>query len=198
MKTPNFPRILLSFTVIFVAVLLALAAVFSIAYRINGGAFSENSVAALDFPAISSDLSETRQAILAAAKQEYEDPKSPETYITGAWEPWCADFVSYIYKEAGYPFKNPNSGSWRIPGIYTLKDYFISVGRWQIPDHYIPEPGDVAIYDGGIFGGHTNLVLSVDGDELTTLGGNEGNKVNLMRFNFRDQKYGLQGFGLAP
>ena len=198
MKRTNFPRIFLSLIIITISLMLALIVIFAIAYRVSGGAFSENSVSTTNFPTISANLSKTRQNILSIAQHEYENPQSPETYITGNWEPWCADFVSYIYKEAGYPFSNPNSGSWRIPGIYTLRDYFIATERWHPFGSYTPEPGDVVIYDGGIFGGHTNLVISVAGNEITTLGGNEGDKINLMRFNFQDPKYGIQGFGVIP
>ena len=168
-----------------------------VVYNTSGSAFIKYSTA-VEFPDAPGGVSEVRQDILVIARREYDNPQPPETYIAGEWEPWCADFVSYIYKEAGHPFVNPNSGSWRIPGIYTLRDYFTISGRWHSADDYIPKPGDVAIYDGGVFGGHTNLVLATDDNELIALGGNEGNKINLMRFNYRDPRYGLQGFGVAP
>lgn len=148
------------------------------------------------FPPIEGMLhsSEVRNLLLLA-KKEYEDPKSGTFYSGGVQEPWCADFVSYLYKEAGHPFQNPNNGNWRIPGIYTLKEYFRSIGAWHSEPDYSPKPGDVAIYDGGFFGGHTNLVVEVGEDYIVTLGGNEDNVIHLGKFNWRDSKYGLQGFG---
>lgn len=63
-------------------------------------------------------------------------------------EPWCADFVSWVYKEAGHPLKNPNSGSWRIPGTYTLREYYEAQGAFRPADSgYEPQLGDVAIYE---------------------------------------------------
>ena len=142
-----------------------------------------------------SSLSDDVKALLSLAKAEYENPQPGTFYANGVQEPWCADFVSYLYKEAGHPFQNPNNGNWRIPGIYTLKEYFRSIGAWHPEPDYLPKPGDVAIYDGGFFGGHTNLVVEVGEDYMITLGGNEDNAIFLGKFNWRDSKYGLQGFG---
>lgn len=148
------------------------------------------------FPSIESlSQSDKVRDLLLLAKKEYEDPKPGTFYSGGVQEPWCADFVSYLYKEAGRPFRNPNNGNWRIPGVYTLKEYFQSIGAWHSEPDYSPKPGDVAIYDGGFFGGHTNLVVEVGEDYMITLGGNEDKAIFLGKFNWRDSKYGLQGFG---
>lgn len=198
MKRFNISHAFLVFIIVSVSLILALAVIHVIDQHVRGSAFGDYSIITTEFPIISEQLSETRQTILMVARREYESPQPPETYTTGNWEPWCADFVSYVYKEAGYPFSNPNSGSWRIPGIYTLRDYFVATGRWRAFDSYVPEPGDIVIYDGGVFGGHTNLVIATDGDEIITLGGNENDKINLMRFDYRDPQYGIQGFGVPP
>lgn len=142
-----------------------------------------------------SSLSDNVKTLLLIAKAEYENPQPGTFYANGVQEPWCADFVSYLYKEAGYPFRNPNNGNWRIPGIYTLKEYFQSIGAWHPEPDYLPKPGDVAIYDGGFFKGHTNMVVEVGEDYMVTLGGNEDNAIYLGKFNWRDPKFGLQGFG---
>lgn len=142
-----------------------------------------------------SSLSDDVKALLLHAKAEYENPQPGSFYANGVQEPWCADFISYLYKEVGHPFSNPNNGNWRIPGVYTLKEYFQDIGVWHSESDYLPRPGDVAIYDGGFFKGHTNLVVEVGEDYMITLGGNEDNMVHLSKFNWRDPKYGLQGFG---
>ena len=51
--------------------------------------------------------------------------------VLGVEEPWCADFVSWIMREAGLPLSNPNSGHWRIPGVYTWQEYYQSQSRFQ-------------------------------------------------------------------
>lgn len=140
-------------------------------------------------------LSPAVKSLLLLAKSEYDNPRPGEFYAGGTWEPWCADFVSYIYREAGYPFENPNTGSWRIPGIYTLREYLQAHGFWHPKADYMSVPGDIVIYDGGLFGGHTNIVVRVDGDYLVTVGGNEDNQIRLDRFQWTADKYGVQGFG---
>jgi hypothetical protein len=41
----------------------------------------------------------------------------PEVFSEGTAEPWCADFVSWVMYQAGFSLDNPDSGSWRIPGV---------------------------------------------------------------------------------
>ena len=134
--------------------------------------------------------------IIEAAKREWDDPKDALIYSEGNSEPWCADFVSYVYHEAGQSFKNPNSNSWRIPGTHTLREYFESTGRWYDKDSdYTPKPADVVIYQNGLFGEHTNIVLNVDGEYMTTIGGNENHKVQLRKFEYKNPLFGLVGYG---
>lgn len=158
--------------------------------------FSTNSLQGLEFPDVDAIHSSAEvKALLSLAKFEYENPHPGEFYADGVKEPWCADFVSYLYKEAGVPFVNPNTGSWRIPGIYTLREYLQENDAWHLEPDYHPVPGDIVIYDGGLFGGHTNLVLQTEDDYIITIGGNENNQIRLDRFQWADGKYGVQGFG---
>jgi hypothetical protein len=41
-------------------------------------------------------------------------------------------------RQAGTSLNKPNSGSWRIPGVYTLQEYYQSVGRFEAPDFQPP------------------------------------------------------------
>ena len=143
-------------------------------------------------------LSATRSDIIKIMEQEYKNPRSKLEYSDGIDEPWCADFVSWVYNSAGHKFKNPASGGWRIPGVHTLKEYFEAEGRWHDKDSgSIPQPGDVVIYGGGIFGEHTNIVVSVYYDELTTVGGNENDKIMMHKVDYNDGRYGILGYGSA-
>jgi hypothetical protein len=103
------------------------------------------------------------------------DAQSPgETYAEGSAEPWCADFVSWVMKQAGTPLENANSGSWRIPGVYTMQEYYQSVGRFE-PPGFQPRPGDVVLWgEHSPMGLHANVVVAVEGSAVTTVGGNEG------------------------
>jgi len=151
------------------------------------------------FPIIStSQLTTTQQKIVTLARQEYaKKPVSFDAnvlkYTDGNKEPWCADFASWIFREAGQPFNNPNSGSWRIPGVYTLEDYFQEKHRWQPAGNYRPQSGDVAIYSKG--SGHTNIVLTVEGDTMTTIGGNENGHLRIDTLKYTAGTEGLLGFG---
>ncbi len=143
-------------------------------------------------------ISDTRLDIVKIVEQEYRNPRSALEYSDGIEEPWCADFVSWVYNSAGHKFKNPASGGWRIPGVHTLKEYFEEENRWhEKSSGSIPQPGDVIIYDGGIFGTHANVVVSVYYDELTTVGGNENGKIMMHRVDYNDNRYSIQGYGSA-
>ncbi|HNP55602.1 MAG TPA: CHAP domain-containing protein [Gordonia sp. (in: high G+C Gram-positive bacteria)] len=152
--------------------------------------------AARAFPATQPGLTPIRQRIVAVLRSQYENPpESPAVYTEGIREPWCADFVSWTQRRAGSPVRNPTNGSWRIPGVATLADYYRSVGRFHGPD-YRPKPGDVVIYEPpNRFKQHTNTVIAVDGDRVTTLGGNEppnGISVNSYRLS---KVRGIVGYG---
>lgn len=58
--------------------------------------------------------------------------------------------------------------------MYTLQEYYQATGRFAGVDGYRPQTGDVAMYaEGSPLGLHTNFVVAVDGDAITTVGGNE-------------------------
>lgn len=158
------------------------------------------------FPAINrSALTPDQVRILQLAKTEYEKhPTSYDqavlTYTDGNKEAWCADFVSWIMQQVGRPYTNPNSGSWRIPGVYTLQEYYQSQKRYSLADLYRPAAGDVAFYIGrhtfDLFStSHVALVVSVQGDTMTTLGGNEGGHLRLDTQPIKAGENSLVGFG---
>ena len=138
-----------------------------------------------------------RAGILQALEIEYaKHPREYDAtvlmYTEGFREEWCADFVSYVYRQAGQPLSNPHNGSWRIPAVWTLRQYFESQGRFRSAYSYTPRPGDVAIYGGG----HTNIVVAVDGDTMTTIGGNEYDTIYKDTISHAAGSRGLTGFGI--
>lgn len=142
-----------------------------------------------------SELTEDVKDLLSIVKNEYENPRLGEFYAEGIREPWCADFVSFVFKEFGRPFSNPYTGHWRIPGVYTLKEYLQSIDAWHPEPEYRPQSGDIVIYDGSLFGTHTNMVVEVDGNYIVTVGGNEDGRIRLDKIDWTDRKYGVLGFG---
>jgi hypothetical protein len=104
-----------------------------------------------------------RLRIVAMANSQLgvqEDSAQQRLYSEGAAgsvQEWCANFVSWVYKEAGYPFfvANPQPGiaNWRIPAVSArtghpnLKDFFITHQAYKAKETgYIPAPGDVVIF----------------------------------------------------
>lgn len=150
------------------------------------------------FPAIDdSTLNSHQQKIIALLRQEFQSQPKGTKYSGGVDEPWCADFVSWIMNEAGQPLQNPNSGSWRIPGTYTLRDYYESAGRFKSADSgYSPHVGDIMLYDNpSPFGQHTNIVIKNDNGIVTTIGGNEPGGIRVVTHD-RADKAGFVGYGV--
>lgn len=94
-------------------------------------------------------------------------------YSQGRDENWCADFVSWIYKEAGYPLIEGNEGN--VPAVDTVK----AIGEendkftYHESSNYTPRPGDLIIQKGpGV--SHVMLVDSVSGNSMKVIGGNQG------------------------
>ncbi len=127
---------------------------------------------------------------------EHEAQRPGTFYSEGVREPWCADFVSWIMREAGRPLSNPNSGHWRIPGVYTLQEYYQQEGRFEtVSSGYRPSVGDVVLYDNSSWvGQHTNIVVAVDGDTATTVGGNEFGRIRVHGVDFASDS-AVVGFG---
>lgn len=125
-----------------------------------------------------------REKIVQAAEKEYaawqSGAKKPGgdylQYTYNVPGEWCAWFVSWVYKEAGYPV-NENAQ----PFYSYVKD-LSSLGmkndkfEWHLNDgKYTPRPGDIAIYGTAEVQYHTNIVISATSPtSITTVGGNEG------------------------
>lgn len=80
-------------------------------------------------------------------------------------EEWCADFISYVFKEAGYPFTNGDYEGWDeeyAPAI-------IDQGFTEQSKNYIPQVGDIGYFN--YPGGHVEIVI-VGGRHPTFIYGN--------------------------
>lgn len=152
------------------------------------------------YPSIDTrNLTDTQQKIIALTSQEYaKKPVSFDArvmaYSQGAKEPWCANFVSWIMHEAGVPFHNPAAGSWRIAGVGVLQDYYKQKDAYEEAGSYRPKVGDVAIFRHNR--SHANIVIAVQGDTMTTIGGNETGHLRIHTQPFSKHSEGLSGFGV--
>lgn len=160
-----------------------------------------------EYPAVdTTNLTPVQKNIIEITRREYAlKPVSYDQnvlkYSQGIKEPWCADYATWVLKEAGAPLKNPNSGSWRIPGVLTLQEYYKSNNRYQKVGSYTPKTGDLAIYIGsrtldGRSRQHTNIVLKVEGETMTTIGGNERGRMRISTQNYTSNQNSLVGFGV--
>lgn len=121
---------------------------------------------------------------------------------SGPNAPWCAWFVSWVYREAGYEFKDPPAGSdGNIPSVANLIRWFQQHGiqfdangtqfdanNREIGSGYKPQPGDVIMYDDSV---HTGIVVKVNGDEIETIEGNTSSDNN---FNANGGTVGRKNF----
>ncbi len=71
------------------------------------------------------------------------------------YEEWCADFVSYVYQTAGYPFSQGERSSW---DEYNANNIQYQGFTYHNAAGYEPQPGDVAYFD--YAGGHVEIVIS--------------------------------------
>ncbi|WP_067572354.1 CHAP domain-containing protein [Nocardia acidivorans] len=147
------------------------------------------------FPAVDrTGLDAIQSSILDITAREYARQPGGTAYSEGVEEPWCADFVSWVMRESGRPLDNPNSGSWRIPGVSTLEAYYRQQNRFEVPG-YRPHIGDVVMYAGGsAFSQHTNIVIDTAADSITTIGGNEFGRISIHRIE-PAKVSGIVGYG---
>jgi hypothetical protein len=92
-------------------------------------------------------------------------------------ESWCADFVSWVFNQAGKPFTGGVDGGWRLPGAVGVADWFQQNGIWIAngPSAAPPQPGDVFYTPDN--NGHTGIIVAVNGNQVTTIEGNTGPSV---------------------
>lgn len=78
-------------------------------------------------------------------------------YTDGSpYEEWCADFVSYVYKEAGYPFSQGSANGWDENNANYVQ--YMGFTLHMADSGYVPKPGDVGFFDYN--GGHVEIVIS--------------------------------------
>ncbi|MGW0035977.1 CHAP domain-containing protein [Gordonia sp. NPDC003376] len=148
-----------------------------------------------EIPVDTPGLTPAQALIVDLLRREHAAQRPGTFYSEGVDEAWCADFVTWILREAGQPLSNPNSGHWRIPGVYTLQEFYEDNGRFEPVGGRTPRVGDVVLYDRSSgFGQHTNIVVAVDGSTATTVGGNEMGRIRVHRLDWASDG-GVVGFG---
>lgn len=87
--------------------------------------------------------------------------------------PWCSIFVNWVAFKAGYERTNKATArSW------------LNIGQSIM----FPEVGDIVVFKRGTepWQGHVALFISIVGNTVYALGGNQGNRVNISGYSLSD------------
>lgn len=122
-----------------------------------------------------------RQKVVALAKQELDlwtegqlKPGDYTKYTGGIHANWCAFFASWIYNQAGYPIHESTKDG-RLGAVQQIWDIGQEGGRFNyhsVDSGYTPKPGDMVIQKNNA--SHVNIVIAIEGDTITVIGGNQG------------------------
>ena len=93
---------------------------------------------------------------------------------------WCAAYVSAIAIACGLTEIMPTECS-----CGRMIELYQKIGRWEENDAYVPQPGDIVMYDWDDTGSgddkgwpeHVGIVTSVSGNAMTVIEGNKSNAV---------------------
>ncbi len=98
-------------------------------------------------------------------------------YGAGKGVPWCAAFVSWLYRKGQNNMDCPLNFSAAVSG---LRDQAKKAGYYSDKSSYMPVPGDIMIQKNNA--SHTGLVVAVEGNTIYTIEGNSGDKVTLRKY----------------
>ncbi len=121
-----------------------------------------------------------RQKVVCIAEQQWlawqTEPKLHQVLLSdytdgNAYEEWCADFVSYVYKQAGYPFSGGERGNGGWDEYNANNIQYMGFTYHSADSGYIPQPGDIAYFNYN--GGHVEIVVS-GGQHPTFIYGDSG------------------------
>ncbi len=112
-------------------------------------------------------------------------------FTDGNAEPWCADFVSWVLRAAGYPFSGGASGGWRIAWTLDVRAWFAARGAYRERLVADPAPGDVIWFRHG----HIGIVTRVTGSSIETVEGNAGDAVRSKVYAQWRSNSAIGGFG---
>ena len=102
---------------------------------------------------------------------------------------WCACFVSWCIKQAGY--SEPRFAACASQGVPWFKEH----GQWAAGNYTDVAPGDVIFFDwDGGGADHVGLVIGTDGTNVYTVEGNSGDACKIKSYPLTSQY--IHGYGL--
>lgn len=81
--------------------------------------------------------------------------------------PWCAAFANWVLMQAGI--------------ARTESAAALSFAKWGVKTTK-PKYGDIVVFDHGHGRGHVGFFMGTDGKNVSVLGGNQNNQVNITKF----------------
>lgn len=112
---------------------------------------------------------------------------------SSAGEAWCADFVSWVYREAGHPFSGGVDGGWRLPGVAGMHGWLRTNAIWHDRGPAdTPQPGDVIVFRDDE---HVGIVEALDGSTVRTIEGNTSNEVGRRSYSDYTTNPQIRGWG---
>ncbi len=124
-----------------------------------------------------------------------ESPIGSNCTKYGPCQEWCADFVSWVYKQAGQQFYfsegqygTDNGTNWQLANAFSIENYLVDHGKWHsgVDSSHYPSPGDVLVTRGQGGAGHVGIVTSVNVGTQTiyTADGNFSDHVVATNYTF--------------
>lgn len=108
---------------------------------------------------------------------------SAATSLSDPDRPWCAMFVSWVYREAGVPFTGGQDGGYMLWGVTGVVAWFRANAIWEAGGTGTPSPGDAIAFGDEA---HVGLIERVEGDMIYTIEGNSGNAVSRREYQKSD------------
>lgn len=133
---------------------------------------------------VTSDPSQSGLQALRAAQSQIgvreasgnNDGLPSQRYSGGRNQPWCADFVSWSFRQTGHELPGNQR---RLAGVSYMESQMKAAGKLH---KETPKPGDIIFFrnrmasDKGS-GRHVGIVEKVEGGRVFTIEGNSGNSV---------------------
>lgn len=120
-------------------------------------------------------------------------------YTGSTARPWSADFVSWVYNEAGTPFSGGNNTAWRLTSTASITGWLQTHGQYTTRQEksFEPEPGDVIVIRQAGEGSadHVGIVYTVTETTLTTIEGNVRNALVSATYNSYTTNARIVGWG---
>lgn len=118
-----------------------------------------------------------------------------QRYMNGRREPWCANFVSWAFRQAGTPLPGNQRA---IASVQRMEDEMKAAGKFMPRGAGTPQPGDVIFFanrgnsDAGR-GRHVGIVDRVENGRVYTVEGNSGNAVRARSYDLNNAR--ISGYG---